>query len=127
MNGILSKNFDAKYIGGNTNAEGICCETTGFLEYKVRFEKLKCAKEDDDDTIIAAIKKYMTEIAEEAKYPLVEPIITDISDLIGNAFQEPFEVEAGGILTFKNSHGDDYRIPVSSTEEYLVSLAEVAK
>ena len=60
-------------------------------------------------------------------YELVEPIVTDISNIIGNAFQEPLEVEAGGTLTFKNSNGDDYRIPVSSTEEYLVSLAEVAK
>lgn len=51
----------------------------------------------------------------------------DISDIIGNTFQEPFEVEAGGTLTFKNSHGDDYRIPVPSSEEYVISLAEVAK
>lgn len=127
VNGILSKNFASKYIGGNTNVEGICCETTGFLEYKVQFEKLKCAKEDDDDTIIAAIKKYMTEIAEEAKYPLVEPIITDISDLIDNAFQEPFKVESGGTLTFKNSHGDGFQIPVPNTEEYIVKLSEVAE
>lgn len=60
-------------------------------------------------------------------YELAEPIVTDISDIIGNTFQEPLEVEAGGTLTFKNSNGDNYRIPVSSTEEYLVSLAEVAK
>lgn len=60
-------------------------------------------------------------------YELAEPIVTDISDIIGNTFQEPLEVEAGGTLTFRNSHGDAYRIPVPSTEEYLVSLAEVAK
>ena len=51
----------------------------------------------------------------------------DISDIIGNTFQEPLEVEAGGTLTFKNSHGDDYRIPVPSFEEYVISLVEVAK
>lgn len=51
----------------------------------------------------------------------------DISDIMGDTFQEPLEVEAGGTLTFKNSHGDDYRIPVPSSEEYVVSLAEVAK
>ena len=60
-------------------------------------------------------------------YELAEPIVTDITDIIGDTFQEPLEVEAGGTLTFKNSNGDDYRIPVPSTEEYLVSLAEVAK
>lgn len=51
----------------------------------------------------------------------------DISDIIGDTFQEPLEVEAGGALIFKNSHGDDYRIPVPSSEEYVISLAEVAK
>lgn len=51
----------------------------------------------------------------------------DVSGIMGDAFQEPLEVEAGGTLTFRNSHGDAYRIPVPSTEEYLVSLAEVAK
>ena len=127
VNGILSKNFASKYIGGNTNAEGVCCETPGYLEYKVLFEKIGCTKDDDDNTVIAAIKKYMTEIAEEANYPLVEPIVTDISDLIGDAFQEPFGVEAGGTLTFKNSNGDGFQIPVPSEEEYIVKLSEVAE
>lgn len=54
-------------------------------------------------------------------------ITIDISDIIGDTFQEPLEVEAGGTLTFKNSHGDDYRIPVPNSEEYAISLAEVAK
>lgn len=51
----------------------------------------------------------------------------DISDIMGDTFQEPLGVEAGGTLTFKNSHGDDYRIPVLSSEEYVISLAEVGK
>lgn len=58
-------------------------------------------------------------------YELAEPIITDISDIIGGTFQEPLEVEAGGTLTFKNSNGDGFQIPVPSEEEYIVSLAEV--
>lgn len=127
VNGILSKNFASKYIGGSTGAEGVCCETAGWMEYKVLFEKLGCTKEDDDETVITAIKKYMIGIAEEANYPLIEPIATDISDLIGDTFQEPFEVEAGGTLTFKNSNGDGFRIPVSNTEEYIVKLSEVAE
>lgn len=51
----------------------------------------------------------------------------DISDIMGDTFQDPLEVEVGGTLTFKNSHGDDYRIPIPSSEEYVISLAEVAK
>lgn len=62
----------------------------------------------------------------EKKYHKGNKII-DISNIIGDTFQEPFEVEAGGILIFKNSHGDDYRIPVPSSEEYVISLEEVAK
>lgn len=60
----------------------------------------------------------------EKKYHKGDKII-DISDIIGDTFQEPLEVEAGGTLTFKNSHGDNYRIPVPNEEEYIVSLAEV--
>ena len=60
-------------------------------------------------------------------YELAEPIVTDISDLIGDTLQEPIEVEAGGSLTFQNTHGDNYRIPVPNTVEYTVKLSEVAK
>lgn len=77
-----------------------------------------CTDENDFKNKINGIMLY---------YELAEPIVSDISDIIGTTFQEPLEVEIGGTLTFKNSHGDDYRIPVQSTEEYLVSLVEVAK
>ena len=80
---------------------------------------------DDDYTNASDFSKAVSGVM--LYYELAEPIITDISDIVGDTFQEPFEVEAGGTLTFQNSHGDDYRIPVSRTEEYLVSLAEVVK
>lgn len=60
----------------------------------------------------------------EKKYHKLDRTI-DISDILGDTFQEPFEVEAGGTLTFHNSNGDGYRIPVPNEEEYIVSLAEV--
>ena len=60
----------------------------------------------------------------EKKYHKVDRII-DISDIIGDTFQEPIEVEAGGTLTFQNSNGDGYRLPIPNEEEYIVSLAEV--
>lgn len=60
----------------------------------------------------------------EKKYHKLDRTI-DISDIIGDTFQEPFEVEAGGTLTFHNSNGDGYRLPVPNEEEYIVSLAEV--
>lgn len=58
-------------------------------------------------------------------YELAEEEIIDISDIIDNTFQEPIEVEAGGTLTFQNSNGDSYRLPIPNEEEYIVSLAEV--
>ena len=58
-------------------------------------------------------------------YELATPIVTDISSLIPDDFLRNIEVEAKGSVTFKNSNGDDYRIPVPSEEEYIVKLSEV--
>lgn len=60
-------------------------------------------------------------------YELVKPIVTDLTNIISEGFLEAIEVETGGSLTFQNSNGDDYRIPVPNSEEYVISLAEVAK
>lgn len=58
-------------------------------------------------------------------YELAEPIVMDIPELIGDTFQEPFEVESGGSLTFKNTNGDGYQIAVPSDIQYTVALSEV--
>ena len=58
-------------------------------------------------------------------YELATPIVTDISTLIDDDFLRNLTVEAGGSITFKNSNGDSYRIPVPSEEEYIVKLSEV--
>ena len=71
------------------------------------------------------VKDYFQQNNETIYYELDEEQIIDISDIIDNTFQEPFEVEAGGTLTFHNSNGDGYRLPVPNEEEYIVSLAEV--
>lgn len=58
-------------------------------------------------------------------YELAEEQIIDISDIIDATFQEPIEVEAGGTLTFQNSNGDGYQLPIPNEEEYIVSLADI--
>ena len=58
-------------------------------------------------------------------YELETPIVTDISTLIPDDFLRNIEIEAGGSVTFKNSNGDSYRIPVPSEEEYIVKLSEI--
>lgn len=71
------------------------------------------------------VKDYFQQNNETIYYELDEEQIIDISDIIDNTFQGPFEVEAGGTLTFQNSNGDGYRLPIPNEEEYIVSLAEV--
>ena len=78
---------------------------------------------DDDYTNASDFSKAVSGVM--LYYELAEPIITDISDIVGDTFQEPFEVEAGGTLTFRNSHDGGFQISVPSEEEYIVSLAEV--
>ena len=73
----------------------------------------------DKDTFVNALNGQII------YYELAEKEIIDISDIIDATFQEPIEVEAGGTLTFHNSNGDGYRLPVPNEEEYIVSLAEV--
>lgn len=58
-------------------------------------------------------------------YELANPIVTDISTLIDDDFLRNLTVEAGGSITFKNSNGDSYRIPVPNEEEYIVKLSEI--
>lgn len=58
-------------------------------------------------------------------YELETPIVTDISTMLPDDFLRNLTVEAGGSVTFKNSNGDSYRIPVPSEEEYIVKLSEV--
>lgn len=58
-------------------------------------------------------------------YELETPIVTDISTMIPDDFLRNIEVEAGGSVTFKNSNGDNYKIPVPSEEEYIVKLSEI--
>jgi hypothetical protein len=51
-------------------------------------------------------------------YPLAEPIETDISEYLTD--DNLVNVEPGGTLTFKNQHGDDWRVPVPNEETFLV-------
>ena len=60
-------------------------------------------------------------------YELAEPIVTNIADIIPEGFLEAMEVEAGGSLTFQNSNGDSYKVPLPNTVEYAVKLSEVAE
>lgn len=55
-------------------------------------------------------------------YELATPELIDISDIL--PADNLIEVEAGGTLTFKNQHGDDYCIPVPSEVEHMINVEE---
>lgn len=78
---------------------------------------------DSAYTDAAAFKQAMSGVM--LYYELESPIVTDISTLIDDDFLRNLTVEAGGSVTFKNSNGDSYRIPVPSEEEYIAKLSEV--
>ena len=129
---ISNKLLYSKWCWSTDRTYDAMCLNSTQIHIRIQNSSLGITNEASPVEVQNAVKKYCKNLYESGDpiiiyYELAEEEITDISDIIGTTFQEPLEVEAGGTLTFKNSHGDDYRIPVPSTEEYLVSLAEVAK
>lgn len=101
-------------LWGHINVTGITADanTDGYIDVN-----------DTSYTDATAFKQAMSGVM--LYYELETPIVTDISSLIPDDFLRNIEVEAKGSVTFKNSNGDDYRIPVPSEEEYIVKLSEV--
>lgn len=129
---ISNKLLYSKWCWSTDQTYDAMCLNSTQIHIRIQNSSLGITNEASPVEAQNAVKKYCKNLYESGDpiviyYELAEEEITDISDIIGTTFQEPLEVEAGGTLTFKNTNGDDYRIPVPSTEEYLVSLAEVAK
>ena len=101
-------------LWGHINVTGITADanTDGYIDVN-----------DTSYTDATAFKQAMQGVI--LYYELANPIVTDISSLIPDDFLRNIEVEAGGSITFKNSNGDSYRIPVPSEEEYIVKLSEI--
>ena len=68
----------------------------------------------------AGVQAWFTANPATFYFELATPIETDISSYLDD---NTIEVEAGGTLTFPNSHGSDYRIDVPSEEEYMIDLS----
>lgn len=129
---ISNKLLHLKYCWSEDLTYDAMCLNSTQIHIRILNSSLGITNEASAIEAQNAVKKYCKNLHESGDpiiiyYELAEEEIIDISDIIGDTFQEPLEVEAGGTLMFKNSNGDNYRIPVSSAEEYLVSLAEVAK
>jgi hypothetical protein len=74
-----------------------------------------------DSTLNGDVTALMNKINGVTAYcQMKKPIETDISAYLTD--DNLIQVESGGTLTFENQHGDDYRLPVPSTEEYMIDL-----
>ena len=130
------KHLNFKYLGafGTTTYNALCSKyrtvarsSNVFVDKTITIDGVTVVSQiqvkDSAYTDAAAFKQAMQGVM--LYYELASPIITDISDLIPDDFLRNVEVEAGGSVTFKNSNGDNYKIPVPSEEEYIVKLSEV--
>jgi hypothetical protein len=122
--------YNTKIPKGLSDSNAICNKRTYVLKGDTGNETQWCHSGGGyfevyvtDVTTSADVSKKLSGVI--LYYELATPIVTDISSLIPDDFLRNIEVEAGGSVTFQNSNGDSYRIPVPSEEEYVVKLSEV--
>ena len=100
------------------------------LHIRILNSELGITSEATTSEVATAVKNYCKKLYDSGDpiviyYELATPIVTDISDIIDDTFQEPFNVEGGGSLTFKNTNGDGYKLAVPSNVQYTIKLNEV--
>ena len=81
---------------------------------------LICVFYDQTMATKEAVNTFLSNNNVEVYYELATPVEIDISEYLTD--DNLISVESGGTLTFPNSNGDDYRIPVPSAETYMVDL-----
>lgn len=130
--GPCSNNFavtSANAIHARDSTENCVYAATGYLCVRITRSWAETTLKITESSSLAELIRAVTDFFNVNNYvgyfELTDEEVTDISDLIGNTFQEPFEVESGGTLTFRNSNGNGFKIPVPNTEEYIVSLTEI--
>lgn len=127
--GIFTANFGYPDSTKNmiNNPSGITCPRYAFKGVYSSLTDMSCGyiyykniavKDDSFNGDTAAFKTAMSGVY--AYYPLATPVEVDISAYLTD--DNLISVEAGGTLTFPNSNGDDYRIPIPSSETYMVDL-----
>ena len=114
----------------DSNYNAVCFNSGKQIHVRILNSELGITKEATIAEARNAMNKYLKGLYDSGNpviiyYELAKPIVTDISDIIGDTFQEPFNVENGGSLTFKNTNGDGYQIAVPNDVQYVVSLKEV--
>ncbi len=114
----------------DSNYCAVCLNSEKQIHIRILNTELGITSEATIEEAREAMNKYLKGLYDKGNpiviyYELAEPVITDISDIIEDTFQEPFTVEANGSLTFKNSNGDGYQLAVPSDIQYVVSLKEV--
>lgn len=74
-------------------------------------------------TSVTEWRNYLTQNPITIYYELATPIVTDISDLLQD-FDNTFECEGNGTITFENTLGEDYRVPIPNEVEYIVKVGD---
>lgn len=130
--GPCSNNFavtSANAIHARDSTENCVYAATGYLCVRITRSWAETTLKITESSSLAELIRAVTDFFNVNNYvgyfELTDEEVTDISDIIGDAFQELFEVESGDTLTFRNSNGDGFKIPVPNTEEYIVSLTEI--
>lgn len=103
--------LSSRYISGTAQIDKSC-----FSSPNTKYFYVKDSSYSHDSAGANQLKQDM--IGTTVNYELAEPIETAVTDWI-----EPFEVEAGGTITFVD--GEENSIPTNTTEEYTVKLSEV--
>lgn len=119
INGMNSTTTTNAIVQGYT-LKSVSTGWLGMVDYEFGISAGSLRLHNSAYTTSEAFKQ--TLVGKYAYYELAEPIETDISAYISD--DNLIEVESGGTLTFPNSNGDNYRIPVPSTEEYMINLQE---
>ena len=118
----------------NTVGNVITRKCVSDTEYNIRFNDIT----DNRIALCRMVNRYLVKfnlagsqdleyfkefiIGETIYYELATPELIDISDILPD--DNLIETEVGGHITFKNQHGDDYRIPVPSEVEYMINVEE---
>lgn len=114
-----------------TSIDCVCDGVPSGALYKVRAsDDLMIAVQNNNGNSRFWVSKGLTSAGNVASYMagktiylvLAEPIEVDLSSVLPD--DHSIQVEPGGTLTFKNTLGDDYRLPVPNQETFVISTAD---
>ena len=117
VNNVLASPISAiSYSEMFAEKVGICCYYENILGI--------CIWQSNTDlNTVDKVNAYLRANPITVYYELAEPIEYDVTDLMGD-FDNTVLCEANGSITFRNTLGDDYRVPIPNELEYIVKVSD---